>query len=282
MITHSRILLWKQLCDERSISYTESLMIENCLTIHLHKNYLFFEGRNSFNPSCISLFTKNKKMNYAFLSGSSLPIPKNTSFSKEDSNETITQLFYDKKLNFPVVIKPSNTNNAVHIYICNSFEDIFSNANIIFNDLQLNIQDVILQQFISIKKEYRVVIFNKNINKNLKNTPKVLIAYEKIKLSEQGISLETMNKSIPLAGVIEDRHKLEQFRVIIQSLCDIIPVLQYGGVDIVEDINGKLWYLEVNSDPGFRRLVNSYGQDGVKRIYQQILEVLIDTNGKSS
>ncbi|MBC7472210.1 MAG: ATP-grasp domain-containing protein [candidate division SR1 bacterium] len=272
-----RLDIWKSICDKRNFKYTTNTNIPSYLIIHLSKDYTFYGRKDSFNSPISSTLTKHKSLTYSLLKNSDIPIPKNIIITKDELNKDLGDKIKANHLDFPLVIKPSNTDNSVHVYIVKDLVGLIDKIHTVFQDKNYDILEIIIQEYINIQKEYRVLFFNKNISHNLSNDPIILLAYNKLRLNQRKNSenYNIANEENAHYEIVASNTFLKKFKVIVDRVVECIPGLGWAGIDIVEDINGKLWFLEVNSDPGFKLLRKLHGDKKIEEIYNKMMDYMI-------
>jgi D-alanine-D-alanine ligase-like ATP-grasp enzyme len=272
-----RINLWKTLCDKKSYQYTINQQIPSYIVLHLSKDYTFYGRKDSFNSPIASMVSRNKSTTYLLLRDAHIPIPTSIIVSKGDDEISILNNIKTSSLDYPLIVKPSNTNNSVHVYRVPSISMLLEKVQRIFNDNTYNISEIVIQQHINIKIEYRVLTFNKNIAHNLPNKPAILLAYSKLQLNQRSNS-EIYNKDKITevdCSIVKNQDLLNKFQKIIEEVVKYIPSLSWSGIDIVEDENGKLWFLEINSDPGFKLLRKIHGDEKIEEVYSKMLDYMV-------
>jgi D-alanine-D-alanine ligase-like ATP-grasp enzyme len=271
-----RLDIWKSLCDQKGHKYTTNKQIPSYLVVHLSKDFTFYGRKDSFNTPIASMVTKHKSVTYLLLRDAKIPIPTSIVIVKNDEETDILNKLKIANLSLPLVLKPSNTDNSVHVYIIKDIPSLIKKASIVFNDNTIHISEIVIQQYINIQKEYRVLVFNKNISHNKPNQSVILLAYNKLKL-DQRIHTENFNeeklKDIE-CGIVASKNLLNGFQLIIDEVVKCIPSLGWSGIDIIEDENGKLWFLEINSDPGFKHLKKYHGDEKISEIYSKMLDYM--------
>ncbi len=261
----------KEICKEYGVEYTQSEDIKNLLTIHLKKDFIFYGRRSPLNTVAAQAVTKSKVATYSLLKDSNIFIPKSTIISRKKVSTTeINKKINQLNCSFPIVVKPSNTDNSLHVYICNTVEEIHEKILLIFNDTANVVTMVLLQEFVHIKKEVRVIIFNKNMLSEECGEFTILSAYEKLLLKQRHITGPSINETIK-SSMVTNPDLLSDFLATSQELIRKIPGLNFAGIDFAIDENNKIWFIEVNGNPGFKHLLKFHGTSALKEIYRKII-----------
>jgi glutathione synthase/RimK-type ligase-like ATP-grasp enzyme len=272
MDKYSRTAILKNICKKRNIRYSQSKELANLITIHTKQDFIFYGRKSPFNTVSAQGVTKSKIATYSLLKTTNLNIPKSAIVSKKNyRNSEVVEKIKLLNSSFPIVIKPSNTDNSKHVYVCEDIQDTLSKMEIIFQDVDISIDLIIAQEYINIVTEYRVVVFNTNILNQVPCKYAVIVAYEKLKL-DQRFSKTITDKNVVKSDIIRDKQLLDSFTMMVQQLADKIPGLNFAGIDFAIDADGKIWFIEVNGNPGFKHLREFHGDEAVTKLYTDILD----------
>ena len=145
----------------------------------------------------------------------------------------------DKKLKFPVVIKPINEGSSVHVYIC-------TKKNIIKNLKKLNsYKQVLIEEFIA-GREIQVAVMGKKVLGQIELEPK-----RKFYDYEAKYSLKAKTKHI--IPVDLSKKNLDKIKSIANKAHKIIGCRGVTRSDF-KYYNGKFYLLEINTQPGMTKL----------------------------
>ena len=203
------------------------------------KKELIYNHPEKFDPGKKDLAIKAQKMNAPWF-------PK-TVFSKEDLGQ----------LKFPIIAKKDNSYQSKGVEKIDTRKDL---GNRKFD---------VYQECVHIKNEYRIMIFKG------KNSPKVKAfgVFQRIPINQKSKSLRVNEAE---SGEIKSKFKwvpvsLKKFenwkevKPIARAIFDFYPNLNFVGLDIAVDVEGKVWCIEHNYTPGL------VGNPSI-RIYKYIFE----------
>jgi len=157
-------------------------------------------------------------------------------FTKFDKN-IIKEI--DKKLKFPVVIKPINEGSSVHVYIC-------TKKNIIKNLKKLNsYKQVLVEEFIA-GREIQVAIMGKKVLGLIELEPKRKFYDYEAKYSSKA-------KTKHIIPVNLSKKNLYKIKSIANKAHKIIGCRGVTRSDF-KYYNGKFYLLEINTQPGMTKL----------------------------
>lgn len=223
------LLFWRN--PERS----KNLLLKG----EIPKKELIYNHPEKFDPGKKDLAMKAQKINATWF-------PK-TVFSKEDLT----------KLNFPIIAKKDDSYQSKGVVKIDDRKDL---GNRKFD---------VYQECISIKNEFRIMIFRG------KNSPRIKAfgVWHRIPINKKSKSLR-INESE--GGEAKSKFKwvpvsLNQFenwngvKPIAKAVFDFYPNLNFVGLDIAVDQEGKVWCIEHNETPGL------VGNSAI-RIYKYIFE----------
>lgn len=187
-------------------------------------------------------------------------------YSKFNSHVEIVEDILQNN-NFPLVLKPNSKSMGANVFICNDKKEVAKAVDIIFNKNSYDYDYIMLvQEKISIVKEYRVVVYK----------GKVQFVYHKDNTIENSefignISpLHFENAKAVLVNDIEFISKLQKFITPIFEHLSLV----YGGLDIAIDETGQFFLIEINSKPGFTYFIKDNGEDLVVKMFENILKDL--------
>ena len=145
----------------------------------------------------------------------------------------------DKKLKFPVVIKPVNEGSSVHVYIC-------TKKNIIKNLKKLNIyKEILIEEFIA-GREIQVAVMGKKALGAIELEPKRKFYDYEAKYSSQA-------KTKHIIPVNLNKKNLAKVKSIANKAHQIIGCRGVSRSDF-KYYNEKFYLLEINTQPGMTKL----------------------------
>ena len=164
--------------------------------------------------------------------------PKYIKFSYEENEINIIKKI-EKKLKFPVVIKPINEGSSVHVYICNK-------KNIIKNLNKLKIYNqILIEEFIS-GREIQVAIMNNKVLGAIELKPKRKFYDYKAKYSSKA-------KTKHIIPVNLNKKDLTKITNITSKAHKVIGCKGVTRSDF-KFYKGKFYLLEINTQPGMTKL----------------------------
>ncbi len=185
-----------------------------------------------------SAIAMDKELSKKIFIKNNILTPKYILYSFDKSKTDLIKLI-DKKLQFPVVIKPLNEGSSVNVFICSKF-DIFSKINLL-----KNYKKIIIEQFIS-GREIQVAIIG----------PKKLGAIELIpkrKFYDYQAKYNSKAKTehiIPVSLSKRDYDKVMNISMRAHKLIGCRGVTRSD----FKYYNGKFYILEINTQPGMTSL----------------------------
>jgi glutathione synthase/RimK-type ligase-like ATP-grasp enzyme len=237
-----------------------------------NKNYHFIYWNTPFNNQSIAQMCKDKDFSFKFLKDE-LKTPKTKSYLNPKclprnriflKNKTIDEIVSDIKDNFsfPVIVKKNSGSLGINVFKCNNISSVKNSLEKIFNKRSKNYDRIALvQEYIDIKHEYRVVRFN---NKNI-------IIYEKI-CNNKSQNLSPLHNPNSTTRVIDlnsdEAKKIDSFLKKSKRLKEVV----FCGIDLAKTKKGNYVLIELNTRPGFGKLESHSGTDVVVDVYKKILK----------
>lgn len=275
----------KKACNQLNLKYSliDSSGIFLEILLKNGKSKQFIANNLGINSEVVAKICKDKSYVHALLS-TYIRMPKSDTYIDPDppetyknfttfrSNDEIISDILKKRegksiVEFPILIKPNSGTMGINVFKCQSELDIIQAVKTIFDKKSYTYDHVLLvQEYIQIKKEYRVVVYNQ----------KIQFAY--LKDNTQATAQFTGNFS-PLHYANARAAKVTDEATIVRLQEFISPIfsrldLRYAGLDIAVDELGKLYLLEINSKPGFTYFVRDNGEQAVLKMFQEILQNL--------
>ncbi|MES2623338.1 MAG: YheC/YheD family protein [Patescibacteria group bacterium] len=267
-------------CMNLGIPYKSYDDNQNFIEIRIHnKPYFFVNFSTPFNGEGISFVCKDKYFTYKLLQHV-IRMPRTLSFfDPEYPNDAYKQYVKEKdnpeivdsiveNFSFPIIVKMNQGSMGRNVFVCNTKSEILQAVETIYKkDSTLYDYIALAQEHISIQKEYRVIIFKREI----------MLIYEKdfsrAIISDNISPLHQENSKAVLIEDIAIRTTLQNF---IEPIFDSFDI-QFAGLDIIVDNRGQLYLLEINSKPGFSYFVRDNGEQRLMHMYEDIFTKLINT-----
>ena len=164
--------------------------------------------------------------------------PKYIKFDYKKNNTNIIKII-EKKLKFPVVIKPINEGSSVHVYICNK-KNIIKNLKILSMYNQ-----VLIEEFIA-GREIQVAIMGTKILGAIELKPKR-------KFYDYEAKYNSNAKTEHIIPVSLSKKDLKKIRTITRKAHQLIGCKGVTRSDF-KFYKGKFYLLEINTQPGMTKL----------------------------
>jgi len=263
-------------CDRLGITYQIHDAYGNFVSINTSPIRFFANSSVPFNSGSIDKICRDKEFTWKLLKGVIRtprtkgyfdPFPNDPQYLGyvvEPSYEAITDSIL-KDFSLPVIVKMNSGSLGKNVYRCTNREEILAAVTRIFDHTGPDSDFVVLaQEYIPMKKEYRALVFRKN----------VVLLYEKDITGATFIgNLSPLHYENAHARHIEDKSFIQKVQ---DAVSGIFPKLdlEFGGIDLIEDESGELHIIELNSQPGLAYFVKDNGDEPVIRMYEKILKTL--------
>ncbi len=262
-------------CNETNTSYKILDEHSNFIQVGTINPHYFIQTKVPFQRSDFVQICKDKDYTYKLLNNSvEIPFTKSylDPFVSPDYDEYKKESSYDeilldilKSFTLPVIIKKNKGSVGRNVFLCRSEEEVEKAVKKVLDQSSKDYDYLVLaQEYIDIKKEYRVVIYNEKVD------------FVYLKDNSQGEfvgNLSPLHWENSKAILIEDKVLYDG----LQKLTDLISKkleLKWAGLDVVEDKSGKYWLIEVNAHPSFTRFVEDNDDETVVSLYKKVLEDL--------
>ena len=185
-----------------------------------------------------SSIAMDKEISKKFFIKYKIKTPKFISYSFDKKNSEIIELI-DKKLKFPVVVKPKNEGSSVNVYICNR-----KNISKIFKTVK-SYGQVLIEEFIGGREIQVAIMGNKELGA-IELKPKRKFYDYKAKYNSSAKTKHIIPVNLP-------KNKLNQvFRMSLKAH-KLIGCKGVTRSDFKFE-NGKFYLLEINTQPGMTKL----------------------------
>jgi len=255
-------------CEELSVPYEILDKNGNFLKI---SGEFFVNGRMPFNNGSLDTIARDKDFTHKLLENQ-IQMPKNIAYINPDCDQKYSSYIQYKNLeeildnveenfNYPVVVKMNRGRMGIHVYKCDDRESTKKSFQNIFNQNQQNYDYIALvQEYIEIEKEYRVIWFKEEI----------ILLYEK-KCEEKNLNMSPFHNEKSQAIFIDDQEKKTEISQFLSSSKDL-KNFEYLGIDISETKDGKKVLLEINTQPAFNFFVRDNSGEYLVEMYKKILK----------
>ena len=185
-----------------------------------------------------SSIAMDKEISKKFFVKYKIDTPKSISYSFDKKNSEIIKLI-DKKLKFPVVVKPKNEGSSVNVYICNK-----KNISKIFKTVK-SYRQVMIEEFIGGREVQVAIMGNKKLG--------AIELKPKRKFYDYQAKYNSKAKTEHLIPVKLKEKKLNEVLNIALKAHQIIGCRGISRSDF-KFFNNKFYLLEINTQPGMTNL----------------------------
>ena len=262
-------------CDNLKIPYSFIDPNKNVVRIDGARPYFFVNWGTPFNDTGMISIARDKHFAYLVLKDHiNMPVTRayldpfvSEQYQQYVKMSSIEEIVADIKKHFsvPFVIKKNRGTLGRNVFLVEGEEQIAERVHTILDQDSRHYDYIVLaQERIDIKREWRAVMVGGNIE----------LVYEKdtSKATFKGNLSPLHWENAKAVHVIDD--------VLIQRLQDFVaPIykhlpLTWTGLDIAEDTNGELWFIEANTKPGFGNFVRDNGIEPLIPVYEKALRLL--------
>jgi glutathione synthase/RimK-type ligase-like ATP-grasp enzyme len=148
------------------------------------------------------------------------------------------------------------------VYLCREPRQVAEAVASIFDPHSKSYDYVALAQpWISDAIEYRAIWFNEEIP---------LLYRKDVTRARFAGNLSPLHWENARAVPVDDLSRIRVFLNFLQPLPDILD-LGLAGLDVLEDRDGRLWLLEINSQPDFALFIRDNGDERIVALYRKFL-----------
>ncbi len=190
---------------------------------------------------------------------------KDMGFTVYDSIEDIAcEIYRQFENNMPCIIKKNSGSLGVNVFKTGNYDDILSAVNKIFNNDKNYDYLLIASEYIYIKTEYRVVVLNNKIE----------LVYLKDNSGAKFVgNLSPLHFDNSKAVKIMDSKVIKRIEMFLKPLFDNFAI-NFAGFDIAIDNNNEMYFIEINSSPGFEIYIRDNGYNDIVILYEKMIEYL--------
>ena len=239
------------------------------------RSHIFVNWTTPLNTQSVMKLCQDKDYFYSFYHDV-VRMPKTISFLNPYSDEKYAEYLngntifsiiekIEAAFTYPLIVKKNRGSWGTNVFkvenrraLEKGLLDIFNMSSSLFDYIGL------VQEYIDIEVEYRVVFLQGAYQ----------FAYEKI--MGNGTFVENLS---PLHSEGSKAHYVTN-DLTKQTLTDFCAplfnklMIQFCGLDIAQDKQGKLWLIEANSSPGFDHIIRHEGDERIIQLYEDILRQL--------
>jgi glutathione synthase/RimK-type ligase-like ATP-grasp enzyme len=266
-----------QACDALGVAYTIHHSSGNLIEVnHDGQTHLFVNWTTPFNSHAIAKLCTDKEYFYR-ITHTIMPMPPTIGYVNPSTVKyhsyvafpTIEAITNDILAHFdtPVIIKMNRGTTGINVFCCTNREEIQQRLEQIYNRNSSLFDYVALaQQYIAIQREYRVIYLDGVLQ----------FAYEKnVDQATFNGNLSRLHWDGARALMVDDDVLLAQIDAMCKPLFARMP-LRFCGLDVAQDVYGRLWLIEANSSPGFDVFIRDGGGPRMIELYQQMLRSLFN------
>jgi glutathione synthase/RimK-type ligase-like ATP-grasp enzyme len=248
-----------QACENLGIPYVIHDEYGNFIEVQTPEKMFFVNFTTPWNDTGSSKLCADKEFTYRLLAPHiNMPTTKaffDPHFSQKkyalykiqsDLQQIIADI--ESQFKFPLIIKMNSGSKKRNVFLCDNTKKVQKALRSIYNKKSpLYDYIAVAQTYIDIREEYRVVIFRGQI----------LIAY---------------TKHNPIVDIVKNPQLLQKITDFITPIFTHTQV-QFAGLDIAIDSSSIMFFIEMNSCPGFDSLARHHGENIVVKLYEKMLIV---------
>lgn len=266
-----------QACDNLSIPY--EILHKDKIVVRIRINgkpYYYIHWFLPFNRADAQRILRDKDLQYTLLH-QIIQIPQWKAYldpagktiypHAEGIFQDIPAIVHDavEGLGLPILVKPNMRAQGENVVLCGSITSLTNAIENIFDRSTKGYSYIaVVQKYIDIQAEYRVLAYNK----------RNLLTYKKdVSAAVFSGNVSPLHWEGSRAIHVTDSSLIQKLETFIKPVFDEIGLV-YGGFDIAEDHDGNLWLLEINRIPGVGIFVRDNGLDPVVKMHEEILKDL--------
>jgi carbamoylphosphate synthase large subunit len=267
----------REACDQLHVPYDICDEFGNVVCVRLEKNYFFVNFSTPFNNDSFSQIAKDKDFSH-MIGKDTIHMPRTKSyfdpnFGKGFSGGMSVEVIVDEimsEFDVPVIVKMNRGEQGKNVFLCRSRDEVSVAIKTIFKkDSELYDYIALAQEYIRIKSEYRVIVFR----------GKALLVYEKdVSHAQFTGNLSPLHYENARAVHIKDEKFISDIQNAVARLLKKIP-MEFTGIDLAVDVDGRYVFFEFNSMPGFKYFVRDNGKEPLVEMYMKIISTLSKSSG---
>lgn len=263
-------------CDQLGLQYSFKDRNKNLLFVTTgDKHVTFLNSSTSFNNETVAKICKDKSFTYQLLN-KFVSMPKTLdyldpevpaefkSYVLQKNNTEVTDNILSN-FSFPIVLKPNQKSHGTNVFKCSNEVEILAAVNTIFDKKTINYDYLLLaQECIQSKQEFRVITFKGKVE---------LVYLKDISEAKFSGNLSPLHWEGAKAKHIQDDILIKEIQEFINPIFSQIDLV-YSGLDIIIDNQDKMWLVELNSQPVFRKFIEENNKQIVVDMFKRILSNL--------
>jgi D-alanine-D-alanine ligase len=188
-----------------------------------------------------SSLAMDKELSRIIFKKNKISVPKYFSIGIKVSNDNLIKKIKNKKINFPIVIKPINEGSSLGVYICNNGSELIKNYNI----LKKEYDRILVEKYIP-GKEIQVAIMGNKALGAIELIPKRKFYDYAAKYSSAAKTKHVMPAKLP-------RKKYNEALLLAKKAHKILKCKGITRSDF-RFYKNKFYLLETNTQPGMTKL----------------------------
>lgn len=274
---NQNIIALKKACEELNLQYKVLDKDNLFLSVVMNeKEYFFIQNQVPLSLQVHSKIAVDKEYTYLLLKDS-VPMPKTKGYldpyvadkfqnyeHKKNYQEILNEILTE--FTFPLILKRNSGSTGNNVFLVQNEDEALNAIEIILNKNNKDYDYILLaQEYLKIKKEFRVIILNGQIQfYYLKNNSEAEFVGNLSPLHWKGANAVLYKN---------EGHLFENISEAVSKIYSKFPI-PYAGLDIIIDENDKLSLLEVNSHPAYEHFIADNGYDEVVKLYKMIFNNL--------
>jgi len=265
-------------CNRMGIPYQSHHKTNNLISVEVNgRSYAFVNWTTPFNTHSVMKLCQDKDYFYSFYHDV-VHMPKTISFLNPYSDSQYAQYLdsatiygiieqIEADFSYPLIVKKNRGSWGSNVFKVENRRELEKGLLEIYSASSSRSDYIgLAQEFIDVDVEYRVIFFYGEYQ----------FAYEKI--GGEGDDFENIS---PL-HTEGSKAQYVANATTIQAISDFCAplfdkhMIQFCGLDIARDKEGKLWLIEANSSPGFDHIIRHEGDELVVQLYEKMLNQLAE------
>ena len=265
-------------CDRMGIPYQSHHKTNNLISVVVNgRSYPFVNWTTPLNTQSVMKLCQDKDYFYSFYHDV-VRMPKTVSFLNPYSEEKYAEYLenvtifgiieqIEAEFSYPLIVKKNRGSWGSNVFKVENRRALEKGLLDIFNMSSSRFDYIgLAQEYIAIEVEYRVVFLHGAYQ----------FAYEKMMGdSNFAENLSPLHSEGSKAHYVTDEATQKALNDFCAPLFDKL-MIQFCGIDIAQDKQGKLWLIEANSSPGFDHIIKHEGDERVVQLYETILRQLVE------
>lgn len=170
-----------------------------------------------------------------------------------------------KEFSLPLIIKKNKGSVGRNVFLCKTVTELNDAVRVVLDHNSKHYDYVVLaQEKLDIAQEYRVVVYKNKVEfAYLKDNSKAKFTGNLSPLHWEGAKASLVNDDLHI-----------KFQEIVSAIAERLD-LKWAGLDLVYDVNGDWYLVEINSHPSFSKYVEDNGDQRVVELYRKVLMDII-------